>query len=297
MVEHDAGAADDDSGTKNDRRDDEARLATAKPLAGKSVGHTSVVFKLKLEGGLEAAFKPRSKRGGARYTGEIAAYRLARALGLANVPAAYARTFDASDLRAAFASSSKPAGTLFDDEAVVTTDGRIAGAVIPWLAHFELLPLEAAAWRSRVRGWLSRGAKPAEADRAMASQISTMILFDYLTANWDRWSGGNIALDRASSTVLFIDNDGAFFEPPPAVQTATQLGIVRETWSLSRAFVAALRGLDDATLETALGDEAPGVPLLTPKQRAAVSKRRGTLLRIVDEKVKAAGESSVLAFD
>src|SRR5579862_5954081 len=34
--------------------------ASAAPVGGKSVGHTSVVFKLKLEGDLAAAYKPRS---------------------------------------------------------------------------------------------------------------------------------------------------------------------------------------------------------------------------------------------
>ena len=34
-----------------------------------------------------------------------------------------------------------------------------------------------------------------------------------VTGNWDRWSGGNVGLDRARMRLhLFIDNDGAFFE-------------------------------------------------------------------------------------
>ena len=41
-----------------------------------------------------------------------------------------------------------------------------------------------------------------------------MIVFDYLTANWDRWSGGNVAEDSANGKLLFVDNDGAFYDPP-----------------------------------------------------------------------------------
>src|SRR6478735_5009080 len=73
--------------------DDEA-YRSRDPIGGKSIGHTSVVFKVKLEGGLDAAFKPRSRRGNGRYRGEVAAYRLARALDLDNVPRAMVRPFD-----------------------------------------------------------------------------------------------------------------------------------------------------------------------------------------------------------
>ncbi|MEO8878706.1 MAG: hypothetical protein ABI461_24160, partial [Polyangiaceae bacterium] len=64
---------------------DDAYFA-ALPVHGKSIGHTSVVFKLGLAGGLDAAYKPRSHVGGERFRGEIAAYRIARAWGLDNVP-------------------------------------------------------------------------------------------------------------------------------------------------------------------------------------------------------------------
>jgi hypothetical protein len=50
--------------------------------SARAVGHTSVVLKLGYAGGARAAFKPASRRGGGRYRGEIAAYLLAKALGL-----------------------------------------------------------------------------------------------------------------------------------------------------------------------------------------------------------------------
>src|SRR5580692_10491058 len=75
---------------------------TADPVSSKSIGHTSYVLKLRLEGGAVAVFKPRSKLplGDRRYRGEIAAYRLATALGLDNVPRAIPRSFDAAKLGA-----------------------------------------------------------------------------------------------------------------------------------------------------------------------------------------------------
>jgi hypothetical protein len=276
----------------------ETRYTSAAPVRGKSIGHTSVVFKVKLDGDLDAAFKPRSKRGGKRYAGEIAAYRLARTLGLLNVPAAFPRSFDAMEFRRVLGGgATSGAGALFDAEVISESDGQIRGAIIPWLTRFELLPLESPVWRARTRAWLNDATQINNADRAMAGQISTMIGFDYLTANWDRWSGGNVAIDRTTNTILFIDNDGAFFEPPPPVATATQLARVRETFRFSRSFVAALRGLDEATVASSLGIEFETTQLLAPKARAAVSRRCVELLQIIDEKIRAASEGNVLAFD
>src|ERR1700733_15265362 len=95
---------------------------TARPVRSKSVGHTSYVLKLTLEGGIVAAFKPRSRLplGDRRYKGEIAAYRLAIALGLDNVPRAMPRSFAADELRAVQAD--------LEEKALIDDDGRVRGA-------------------------------------------------------------------------------------------------------------------------------------------------------------------------
>src|SRR4051794_3375760 len=41
---------------------DEETYRTADPTFGKSIGPTSVVFKVRLKGGIDAVFKPRSRR-------------------------------------------------------------------------------------------------------------------------------------------------------------------------------------------------------------------------------------------
>ena len=81
--------------------DDESVYLDGLPKAAKSIGHTSVVFKIELTTGKKAAFKPASRRGPIRYKGEIAARRLAVALGLANVPRAFFRTLEAAKLAGA----------------------------------------------------------------------------------------------------------------------------------------------------------------------------------------------------
>jgi hypothetical protein len=250
------------------------------------------VLKLTLDGGAVAVFKPRSKRplGDHRYKGEIAAHRVAAALGLDNVPRAIPRAFDAARLR--------PLEPGFDRDALVDDDGKLRGALIPWIPQYRVLPLEEASQRARWEPWVfdARAAVPDD-QRALAAAIATMIAFDYVTANWDRWSGGNVAQDGASGTVLFVDNDGAFYEWPARASLAKQRAQLDHVARFSRRFVAALRTMDVDRVRAALGEESPGVPLLPARAVEGVASRCKTVLAVVDARIRAAGEGEVLAFD
>ena len=265
---------------------------TAKPARASSVGHTSYVLKVTLDDGHVVAFKPRSRLalGDRRYKGEIAAYRLAVALDLPNVLPAVPRGFPAEPLRAVVEG--------FDAKARVDDDGRVRGAMMPWLKTYRVLPLETDAWRARWEPWVfDAGAAVPDAERARAAAIATMIAFDYLTANWDRYSGGNVAEDRATGTVLFVDNDGAFYDPPDAAALRKQLASVRRLARFSRRFVAALRALDRPRLAAAIGDETPGDPLLSDRVLRGVDDRRRAILAAVDTRIGDAGEGATLAFE
>jgi hypothetical protein len=276
---------------------DLAPYATQAAVWGKSIGHTSVVFKLKLAGGAQAAWKPRSKRGANRYRGEIAAYRLGRALGISNVPPALPRSFPMAELRAALGDPSSGPGKLLADEAIANERGDVSGAIIPWIPDLHFLSLEAEPKRSEWRRWLAANGSVPDDKRELAKQISTMIVFDFLTANWDRWSGGNIGTDAAGEAVLFIDNDGAFFDPPPPAPLAKQRALVAEDARFSKRFVAALRGLDPDVARSAMGEDGTGEPLLAPKVLAGLEERRKAALSMVDAKIAKDGEDKVLCFE
>jgi hypothetical protein len=295
-VAADAADTEEAGRARGDGGVDLAPYATARPVWGKSIGHTSVVFKLKLEGGAEAAYKPRTRRGKTRYRGEVAAYRLGRALGLTNVPPALPRAFPASELRAVLGDPASGAGKLFVDEVIVDERGDVRGAIIPWIPGLKFLPLDAEPSRSEWRGWLSAsGALPAE-ERARPSEISTMLVFDYLTGNWDRWSGGNIGTDD-SGHMLFIDNDGAFFDPPPPEPLAKQRALVQADHRFSKSFIAALRALEPQVVKEAMGEDAPGEALLSAKVLAGLEQRRKDVLAMVLEKTAKDGEDKVLSFE
>lgn len=267
------------------------------PVSAKSIGHTSYVLKVRLDNGLVAAFKARSKLplGDRRYKGEIAAYRMARALGLANVPVAMPRAFVAAELRRAFPT---PEGAQdFDRRALVDGDGTIHGALIPWIQQYRELALDEGEARARWEHWLT-DAEPdlAEKDRPTARALSTLLVFDYVTANWDRWSGGNVAQDGATGTLLYVDNDGAFYESPPQEALARQLALLRRVRRFSRSFVAALRALDEGAMHDFLGSDLEG-DLLPPRVVVEADARRRTVLATIDQQIQRAGESATLAFE
>jgi len=266
------------------------------PVAARSIGHTSYVLKVRLDSGLAAAYKPRSRLplGDRRYRGEIAAYRLGRALGLSNVPLAMPRAFAAAELRAAF--GTKDGAEEFDRKALVEPGGKVRGALIPWIDRYEELPLETRAERRRWEPWLTdpNAQIPAQ-DRPLACALSTMLAFDYVTGNWDRFSGGNVVRDGATGTLLFVDNDGAFYESPPSL--ARQAELLARVIRFSRSFVARLRDLDATMLRDVLGYEAPAEPLLPAQTIDQVDARRRTVLRFVDAATARWGEPAALAFE
>ena len=266
--------------------------ANAAPEAARSIGHTSVVLKLKLRDGLDAAWKPASTRGPARYKGEIAAYRLATALGLSNVPPAILRKVDRRTLT-----------QLLRDPALLgelPAGDVVPGALIPWIKGLRFLPLESS--QPEWQRWLSAGGRVPTEKMSLARQISTMIAFDYVTANWDRWSGGNVGwglpAPRADGDeLLFIDNDAAFFEAPPAVQMAAMQKRLATVARFSRTFVKQLRGLTLEGVRVALGEEEPGRPLLPSTIQAGVMARTTDLLRVIDASIARNGDREGLFFE
>jgi hypothetical protein len=270
---------------------------TGEPRGGKSVGHTSVVFKIELASGKKVAFKPHAKKVRDRYRGEIAAYRFAEVLGIPNnVPPACFRSFDANAVASAV-SANDAGASLFANEVIVDGGGKTKGVVIPWIEGLGFWAIEKDPLRAETRDWLT-AKKPIPEDKVdLARQLSTMIAFDTMTANWDRFSGGNVGLDKTGAIVLFIDNDSAFMElSPPKDWVAKNKQLLDATDRFSKSFVAQVRTLDEEKIATALGEEAAGKPLLSRTVIAAVAKRAKELLAVIDAKIASHGETETLYF-
>lgn len=263
-------------------------------LSAKAIGHTSVVFKLRFKSGKVAAFKPASRRGGGRFRGEVAARRLALALGIGDrVPPAHVVLLPGAALRAALGEGAK----LYDDEVLPDKTGNVQGALIPWVEKLAFPPFERDPWVPRWKGWLGSGELPKGADLALAGSFSILVMFDYLTANFDRFSGGNIG--QTDQGILFIDNDGAFLPAlHPEAQKKNEERLLA-TRRFSRSFVAHLRELRDFPLglSAVFGLDREGAPLLTASVVEGVKARLDKVLAHVEATRTAADSVNVEPFE
>jgi hypothetical protein len=271
---------------------------------------------LKAEDGREenVVFKARFKKGPDRFRGEIAAFRLGEALGIGDrLPVAAPVAFPASSFRALLSGDS---ATAYDEGAIVDGSARgplVRGASLGWIKGLSFYPLEKKALRDRALAELKHGAPPYVArppqpgpvapDEASllaalpdAEEVSTLLAFDWLTGNFDRWSGANVGRDDPTGHLIYIDNDGAFLDPMPAAPLARQWQLVDGCDRYSKRLVASLRSLDTDALRAALGTGVAEEPLLKAPVLAGVIDRRTKLLASIDAKIAKWGAEAVLTY-
>jgi hypothetical protein len=271
-----------------------AALSTAEPVRFRPIGTTSITFQLDLEGPIDAAFKPESRSHPRGWSNEVAAYRVARLLGLDDVPPAIARSVDRAQLRRRFDPDSDET---FDDLApdLTFTGNELRGAFLFWVLGMLHSDLDTPQGIRRWSAWLAIDGTIPEDQRSIARDLSNMVVFDYLIANRDRWSGGNVR-PLESGRLIIRDHNLAF--PPVLAETVhlRLLSYLRRVQRFSRTTMVRLLALDRETLRAALAEE--GTPsLLDERQLEAVMQRREAILSYVGALIEAHGEASVLAFD
>jgi len=276
--------------------DIEKALASAPPASLKPVGTSSVAFKMDLVGAIDAAFKPASKSHPEGYRAELAAYAIGRALGIPNVVPAVPRSFSVTQLQGWLRGRYQERWPELE-AGMLVRDGQVQGAAIYWIPDMHELGLDSEEGVERWSRWLSQDHELSERDksRVLAAQISTMVCFDYLIANWDRFSGANAQGDHSESFVYFRDHNVAFGEPVSATQQGRLLSRLERVQRFSRGFVTALKDHDAAALQRAL--DARGLTgLLKASQWAALEERRLTLLSYLAALIDRYGERNVLPF-
>jgi len=269
-------------------------IATAQSRSFKPVGHTSVVLRMRTVARVTAAMKVRSRAVPHGYRYEIAAYRIARLLGLDNVPPAVYRRVAWEEIRRRF-HEDKLAQRASVRNAVIWDDDRSApGVAIYWVRGMRSVGYEnKATWA----GWL-RDTEIPEGKEALARDLSTMAVFDLLIGNWDRFSGGNLPSDPSRQRAILRDNDRAFSTPLLARRYDALLDGLMRTERFSRAVVERLAELDEAALRRELDldpSQASG-PLLSDAQIADVFDRRATILSYIAALIEERSEDRVLVF-
>jgi hypothetical protein len=257
-------------------------IRTGRILSRQSVGSTSVNLHLHLAGEMDAAWKPRTSNHGERYRAELAAYRLNRLLGLSRVPPAVSRSIPRAVLHL-----SPDTTVLFE------RDGTARGAALYWVPVLRDSMIDRPRDQERWTSWLRQGNSIPADQGARAEEISTMLVFDMLTGNWDRWSGGNVAMD-GTGHLLYRDNNGGFDEPFVEGLMQRSLANLRRAQKFHRGVIDRARALTEASVraEMALDPDRDHPPLTDPQLRSLL-RRRDALVTYVDGLVARYGAARV----
>ena len=277
----------------------------ATPVTGIKLNHggTSLSLRVDFASGARAAFKPQQIHPQSDPRREIAAYRIDRMLGIGHVAPAKAATFDIADLIAAAPEDAREYTTQrLNDEAIVR-GGKVSGEVQWWIPeiHDAMIgthridePLGMADWLPYLQADNTTTAVPPELADEMA-QLSTMIVFDVLIDNADRWTGNNTKCSVDQQTLYFMDNTLSFTQF--TLGHESNLTPLHRISKFSRKLVARLRTLTYVSVARALdSSDDPLAPLLHPEEIRALLARRDHLLRYIDDLRAELGDGAVLAY-
>jgi hypothetical protein len=274
-------------------------LGRGEPTSFKPVGSTSTVFHMRMSGAVDAAFKAASLDRPLGPHAEVAAYRLARCLGLDNVPPAISRTLPAARIHALLVPTALDRWGELSARIGVTDADPVEGAAIYWISQLVDVGVDLRSGLRRASAWLAGGGELPDAQRGLAASISTMLGFDYVIGNRDRWSGNNVSGNPDKSRVYVRDHDLAF---PTHLAESAERSLFSDTRlaeRISRGFYAELQRLTPERFaqELALDPVGAHKPLLSDRQMQGVFERRKTLLTHIDALIAERGRDAVLVFE
>ncbi len=277
-----------------------AALARVNPVRIKPVGTSAVVLRLTIEDESYAAFRPEQLARPRGHFAELSAYRLSRLLGMDNVPPVIIRAIPrdliedrwddryADDLAVALGEMvARPEGS---------RDARVNGAMIYWIPEMRQVGLDDDDNRARILTALRVDAEIPAGKAEFLRDLSTLIAFDYLIANYDRWSGHNAKGTIAGHRIFVRDHDQAFGTPLPVGVETRLLADVEQVERFSIGFVERLRRLDVIAVRAELARDDSGAEALGAAQIRDLMERRQTLLSYIDALIDEHGREHVLTF-
>jgi len=258
-------------------------------------GGSSLSFRVDFADGSRAAWKPMQTNMQSVPRKEVAAYRLNRLLGLKAVLPAAPRAVTREELFEHLHPESLVSLPRIKAETVFGPDGRTIGTASYWIPIIKDSGFDTPEGRKQTQAWLTIGQEIPAERLSMAAQVSTLIVFDFLTANPDRYSGGNMKMSEDGKQLYFMDNTMSFYVDGNGNERNRE--VLFRTQRFSRALYESLDKVTVANLQRALSEEL-GTPyeILTPAEIAAVAARRAVVQRYIADLIAQHGERNVLYF-
>jgi len=258
-------------------------------------GGSSLSFRVDFADGSRAAWKPAQTNTQTIPRKEVAAYRLNRLLGLNAVPPAAPRAVSRDELLAHLHPDSAVALPRIQAETIFGPTGKTQGTASYWIPVIKDSGFDTAPGRQQMAAWLTVGENIPVEQRPIAAQLSDLVVFDFLTSNPDRYSGGNMKVSPDGTQLYFMDNTMSFFVEPAGNEKTRQ--VLLKTQRFSRSLYQALDRISAPTLQRILSEEA-GAPyeILTEAEIASVVARRDVVRHHIDGLVAQLGPHAVLVF-
>ncbi len=256
-----------------------------------SRGGSSLVLRVEFSDGSRAAFKPQQIHPQSVPRKEAAAYQLSRKLGISAVPPTVMRALSREELWQKLDAESQFLRPRLLREAIFDARGMTVGSMMYWVPGLADLGLDTdraiLAWQSQ----LSQKGELAPDRSELLSQLSTLLAFDVIQNNSDRFSGGNILGLRSGSRMIYIDN--AFgFQPDPQGHLRA-LGYLSRCQKFSQNLWVKLQLLRDDEL---VFDDPVYGSLLSKEEVLALRSRRDRVVHYLGRLIQSYGSNSVLAF-
>jgi hypothetical protein len=231
----------------------------------------------------------------------LAFARLAQALGMHVVPPTVLRRVSTSEL-----------GTLFSNEpdvraylsahAAIQNDGTIDALVTApsrgddakaWrlLSRRDIVLDEAQEVRAWAQSVASAEASPGENAALLRDYIEALVL-DYLAGNVKRRS---VLLDDGTSELMLVENDGAFPTKIVPSAEARLLDRLKPVVRFPRSIRDILKQFDRARAREVFMPGSFDTWLLSPRTLMLIEERRSTLLTLIESRIAAYGEQTVLS--
>ncbi len=258
-------------------------------------GGSSLSFRVEFADGSRAAFKPAQTNLQTIPRKEVAAYRLNRLLGLNAIPPAIPRAISREELLAKLHPDSRGSVPRIQAETIFNLVGKTVGVASYWIPEIKDSGLDTPEGIKESTTWLTVGAPIGKERLALASQFSDLVVFDFLTANPDRYSGGNMKMSPDGARLYFMDNTLAFFLNAEGHEKNRT--VLERSQRFSRRLFKALDRVTEPELERIMSEGVDDdAEILTPAEIHAVVTRRQVAQRYVAALAQVYGEKNVLAF-